>query len=319
MAQAPVVDSVAIERESIAGEDEFGVAGDVTRALHITTRDFVVRREVLIKPGQPYDSALAYETERNLRALGAFRRVLLDTLRTADGRLVFRVRTQDGWTTYPLFDISSAAGQTSFTLGLEEGNFLGLAAQAEARYRSTPDRTSWLLTYRQPRAIANRVGVSAAWEERSDGRYLFGNVSQPFLTFSSTTAYGVDATNFDGDVLRFREGDPSPYVTLRRRLFLGRASFARALSASPRGYTRVGVQAQVRREDFLEQPVGDTPFSETWTGAVGPYVEWARARFVVVRNVRSFLREEDEPVGPSFRLGLLLAPEAFGYERNGAG
>lgn len=317
-AQAPVIDSVVILRDDVFDEGEFGVVGRTMRTLHVTTREHVVRRELLLAPGVPYDSALAAETERNLRRLGVFRRVRIDTLRV-DDRLVLRVLTQDGWSTSLIFDFNVAAGQTSLTLGVSESNLLGMGGSAGLRYRSTPDRTSWLMAYRQPRLIADRVGVTAQLDLRSDGRSIFGAVGQPFLSLSSRWSYGVDGTEFDGDVLRFRDGNPTPAETLRRRYSLVRAEGAHALSASPRGYLRLGVLGQVRRDDFVPQPIAGQPFPSTWTGAVGPYVEWSRARFAVVRNTESFLREEDQSISLTLRLAVLAAPRAFGYERDGAG
>ena len=48
-------------------------------ALHIVTREHVVRRELLIPEGAPFDSATADETARNLRKLGIFRKVKVDS------------------------------------------------------------------------------------------------------------------------------------------------------------------------------------------------------------------------------------------------
>jgi hypothetical protein len=49
--------------------------------FHYTTRDYVIRREVLLKTGQPYDISLAYETESNLRALPQLTIVLVVPLK----------------------------------------------------------------------------------------------------------------------------------------------------------------------------------------------------------------------------------------------
>jgi hypothetical protein len=318
-AQAPVVDSVAIVRDDVFQQGEFGFVGRAMNALHVVTRERVVRREVLLRPGMPFDSALAAETARNLRRLGVFRRVLLDTLRV-DGRLVLRVHTQDGWSSSLIFDINSAAGETAFAIGFADANFLGTAAQAGARYRTTPDRTSWLLAYRHPRLIANRIGVTTQLDLRSDGEVGYFGVGQPFFSLSSRNAWNADVAIYDGDVRRFLDGNPVPFVILLRRYFLGRVDLAHAFAASPRGYLRGGVLGQVRRDDYVPQPVTDTtPFPTTWTGAAGPYVEWSRARFAVLRNITSFLREEDQSIGITTRLGVLAAPKAFGYASNGLG
>ena len=78
----PVVQYVDIIRQDIADTNETGFAARAANALHVRTRARVVERELLLKPGMPYDAALAAETARNLRALGIFRDVLVVLPRT---------------------------------------------------------------------------------------------------------------------------------------------------------------------------------------------------------------------------------------------
>jgi hypothetical protein len=126
--------------------------------------------------------------------------------------------------------------------------------------------------------------------------------------------------DFDGDVLRFFEGERTASVVLRRRYALLRADGARAVVASPRGFVRIGFLGQVRRDDFLDRSaVGTVPFPRTVTAALGPYIWVNRAAYTVVRNFRSFLREEDIDLSEGFLLGTYVAPDAFGYERDGLG
>jgi hypothetical protein len=76
------------------------------------------------------------------------------------------------------------------------------------------------------------------------------------------------------------------------------------------------VLGQVRREDF--RPEGSSAaFEKNVTGAIGPYVSWSRANFLVTRGVAGFAREEDVDLGLTVRLGFLAAPKAFGYDRDG--
>src|SRR6185436_12049433 len=60
--------------------------------LHIVTMPGVVNRELLLKEGEPWDSARAAETARNLRRLGVFRKVSVDSV-TTDSGLVMLVQT----------------------------------------------------------------------------------------------------------------------------------------------------------------------------------------------------------------------------------
>jgi hypothetical protein len=76
------------------------------------------------------------------------------------------------------------------------------------------------------------------------------------------------------------------------------------------------MQGQVQRDDF--RPEGSSaPFPRTITGAAGPYLVWSRADFLVTRGFAGFAREEDIDVGITARLGVMLAPKAFGYDRDG--
>src|SRR5262245_47915504 len=83
-------------------------ATQLVNGLHLRTRESVVRREVLLVPGLPFDSASAEETVRNLRGLGLFRQVRLDTL-TTDAGLMARVLTKDAWSTQLDFGFHSTA------------------------------------------------------------------------------------------------------------------------------------------------------------------------------------------------------------------
>jgi hypothetical protein len=316
-AGVPVVQYLDIIREDIADSNETGFAAKAANALHVRTRQRVVEREVLLKPGMPYDSVLAAETARNLRALGIFRDVLVDTVRSDSG-LTLRVVTKDGWSTFPIFNINTAAGQSAFALGAAEGNLLGLAALGLIRYSSNPDRTAWLFAFRQPRVFAGRVNLGLSVDERSDGRAIAGQLGMPFYSIASRWALGGDATYFNGDVLVFANGVLTPDQTLSRQYTLVSVDGARALKASPRGYVRAGVTAQLESNSFLPSPV-TVPRFDTTQVAVGAYVNVLRARFALARNVRSFGRAEDFAIGQNVRVGLLAAPSAFGYAVNGVG
>jgi hypothetical protein len=310
-----VLRGVVIERHNIFDPDEHGFVARIGNALHVQTRAGTVRRELLFRPGEVYDSAKVAESERNLRALGVFRRVRIDTVRTDSG-LVARVLTKDGWSTQIDYRFRSAGGQVEFTIGLIENNLLGTASSAAVRYRKTTDRTSVALGFRRPRLFAGRLGLTAQYEDRSDGRLEALLLEQPFFALTSPFAYSFSVEDHDERVLRFFDGIRVARDTLSRRYSIGRAAAAWALSASSRGFVRAGVQGQVRRDDFVPEGfIGSFP--RTVTGAVGPFITWNRASFLVAKGVSGFAREEDVDLGATVRLGVLAALKAFGYDRDG--
>jgi hypothetical protein len=326
-AQAPVdsgatpdprrIVGVTLDRRDIFDPNERGLLARVGNALHVETRAATIRRELLFRPGEPYDSARVAESERNLRALAVFRRVRIDSVRTDSG-LIMRVLTKDGWSTKADWRFRSAGGEVAFTIGLVEDNLLGTASTAAVRYRKTPDRSTVTLGFRRPRLFAGKVGLGLVYEDRSDGRLWSIGVEQPFFSLRSAHGFRIEAEDHDERVLRFFRGSNVAGDTLQRRFTLARSSVAWALHGSSLGFLRIGVQGQVRRDDFLPKASTD-PFSKTVTGAVGPYLTWNRASFLVTRGVAGFAREEDVDLGFTLRIGALAAPKAFGYDRDGIG
>ena len=312
-----IIRGVQLQRSEIFDPTERSWLARLANRLHFRTRPAVIRRELLFEVGQPYDSALVAESERNLRALGIFRRVQIDSVRTPTG-LMLRVLTKDGWSTQADWRFRSTGGEVAFTIGLIETNLLGTASTAAIRYRKDPDRSSVALSFRRPRMFVGTVGLGLAYENRSDGRMGAIAVEQPFFSLTSRRAFRFEAEDHRERVLRFFEGQDIASDTLSRRFSLVRASAAWAVHASSAGFLRAGLMGQVQRDDF--QPEGSTaPFSKTVMGSVGPYLVWNRARFIVTRGYAGFGREEDVDVGLTVRAGLQLAPGVFGYERDGIG
>ena len=311
-----VVRAVEVRRYDIFAPSEANTFyARAANGLHITTGPRVVRRELLFRTGEPYDSARVAETARNLRSLGIFRLVAIDSIRTDSG-LVVRVTTGDGWSTRPLFNIQSTGGTFTPTIGVEELNFLGTATLASIRYRSDPDRSTVTTVFRQPRLFAGRVGVTFLYAHLSDGDIGQAQLAKPFFSLSGRTSWQVGGDVRNHRILRFFDGSDQARDTLRHRATLGYAAAAWALRAGPSGYFRLGISGQVLREDFADDARADT-IGRTVRGAAGPFLQWRRARFLVSRGLQGFAREEDIDVSTSVGLGLTLAPRAFGYDDDG--
>lgn len=314
---ALVIWRVQLQPRDIFDPNERSWLARVANQLHFQTRAPIIRREILLRPGEPYDSALVAESERNLRSLGIFRRVQIDSVRTDSG-LVLRVITKDGWSTQADWRFRSTGGEVAFTIGLVENNLLGTASTAAVRYRKDPDRSSVALSFRRRRLFAGTIGLGVQYENRSDGRLGAIAVERPFFAQTSPRAFRLEAEDHDERVLRFRDGMDLARDTLTRRFTLVRGSAAWAVRASSSGYLRTGIAAQVRRDDTLR--VGATlPFPKTVTGSFGPYLIWNRASFLVTRGYAGFAREEDVNLGLTLRVGMQVAPKLFGYDRDGLG
>jgi hypothetical protein len=314
----PVIDSVAIETHDVFDSTEaqasfvFGAAN----ALHAKTQSWVVRREVLFHAGAPLDPRLVAETERNLRRLGLFRRVVIDTTRV-DGRLVARVVTYDGWTTTLETALSFTGNVVTWSAGLTERNVLGTGHLVGASYRKEVDRSAWRFRGQVNRALGSRAVVAGFYDDLSDGRAGAWAPEVPFRAFADRVGGGLPGEAADQRVLRFRDGVGSD--TLWRRGLVQRGWVGWAPVAGPAGYVRVGLYGHLRRDAIIALSDTGLVIPDSVSGVVGLYVETQRPQFVEVTHYNGFAREEDIDLSTRAMLGVVVAPAAFGYARTGVG
>jgi hypothetical protein len=314
---AVVVAWVQIHRENVFDRAESSSwVFRAANSLHIVTREHVVRRELLIPVGTPFDSATANETARNLRKLGIFRKVQVDSSATPSG-LVEDVTTHDSWTTQVQASFKSSGDQVTWTAGLAEKNLLGRQIKAQVKYTSDPDRSTTQFSASFPRVWRDLVGIDAAYKQYSDGEAADFTASSPFRTLATRKAATLDVDYADRSVLRFFEGEEVASDTLRHLLTKAALNVGWATRASQQGYVRVGTRLQLRRENYAElgRPIEDRSFF----GELGGAAEWSSTNFSVVEGYRGLGGKEDVDLSATVRGDVWIAPSAWGYQRTGIG
>ena len=195
----PVIDTVIVVTENVFGETEAGSNAffRIANAVRVKTNTRVVRRELLFRAGEPYDSAKVAESGRNLRALRIFRDVSIDSVRI-DGRLAVLVQTADGWSTSLNLTGRFTEGTFTWGVGIAEGNFLGTATLVGASYTKGVDRNTVTLQSRVNRLFGSRITASGSYQSLSDGRRGDWSIGNPFRAFGdrrSIDIVGDDASH----------------------------------------------------------------------------------------------------------------------------
>ena len=239
------------------------------RALH------VIRRELLLDVGDPFDSALVAESERNLRALGIFRDVEIDPVQTDTG-IVLRVRTADAWTTTMGVSVATSGSESIIDLSLQESNLLGTRTVALRRLSQ------------RSRSQRHYGGVRHTARHRRSHRR--GRVDCRALRW--TRGHGIDATPVPQPFVEIRRVDDGvglpgtrPAVSraacisdsLWREFAILRADGADARSRRVRAATCAwDCSAQYLRDDIVPLEDRDN-IPRTRSGTAGPYIAAARA------------------------------------------
>jgi hypothetical protein len=314
----PAVTAIAIRRQGVFDSVEAtNWISRLANTLHARTRASVVRRELLFHVGDRFDSSLVAESARNLRGLGIFRSVAIDS-ETTDSGLVARVTTGDGWSTLLDVTLESTGSQLAWGAEFYETNFLGTNSGVLLKYDQDVDRSYARIEFTRPRLIAGTIDTRFYFEDRSDGHDAVVAFSKPFFSLASRNGADIFIEDFGGRVFRFTGGQSIASDTVERRLTLVRLNVATAWRADTRGYVRIGVTAQVRRDDAVgESAVAGMPRSVT--AAIGPSLEWQHARYVVTRNYEHLGEQEDVDLSARVQVNLLAAARVLGYAHDGIG
>lgn len=197
----PRIRSIVIDHQPVFAPDErldeipllpdLTFIFDLANLLHIDTKEKVIRRELLLKEGDPADPLLIAESERNLRGLPYVRQVKIVTAPASPGEVDLRVLAQDTWTTQPRAGFRFGGGTSRASFGIVESNVLGYGKRIRLLYRKGLDRSSSLFEYGDPRILGSRFAASGTYQNTSDGRVVDANFEYPFFSFETPWAGGT--------------------------------------------------------------------------------------------------------------------------------
>jgi hypothetical protein len=317
---------------------------------HVTTRVFVLRREVLVAEGARWDQARVDESARNLRALSQLSLVLCIPMRgSAPDRVRLVVITKDVWSLYPDFDVSGTGRTTTLTLEPKETNLAGLQHTLMGRFVLDPSTYSVGASYEVPRLDGQFLDLQAEGNVVFDkttgvveGSYGTATAERPL--FSSRTewawlaAFKWNDTIFrlynDSGVSRWSPG-PSDAVAgsvgsagsvpwqYRQRTLGETLQVTRSFGVEQKNDVAIGFA--LSRARYAATFDADPALASAFTAAVvprsddrvGPFVQWHTYTndFMHVLDVDTLSLQEDQRLGHEIWLRVYPVLRALGSSR----
>jgi hypothetical protein len=159
----------------------FRWAYEAANKLHIRTRQWVIRRELMFRPGDCYDPFVLAETERILRAYPFLSTVDIYGVPQTDGTHHVIVDTHDDWSTR--FDVRLKLSEGSFIEGvrLTEHNFLGMGQTLGLFWQERDVTRDYGLTYWAPQLGRSRWDFAAALGRTRAGTLAHQRIAYPFV------------------------------------------------------------------------------------------------------------------------------------------
>ncbi len=192
-AAAAVIGEVRIDNRNIfdlADEKENGILYRAANAIHIRTQDWVVRRQLLFKPGERVSVRLIEETERLMRSNRIFYDVSIVPVGYRDGVVDIEVRTRDTWTLEPGASVSRAGGVNKTGWSVRDTNALGTGVLIGASHSTDADRSGIEYKVSQPHAFDGWTAIDYSHSRLSDGQSNAISIVRPFYALDTRWAAG---------------------------------------------------------------------------------------------------------------------------------
>ena len=203
----------AVEIVTLDVFDERDPMPDFVNVFHATTREIVIRRELLFEQGDIYRKVVTSETARNLRALPQLSIVLVVPARgSTKDRVRVLVITKDVWSLRLNWAVQSSNGNlNSLTLNPSEENLFGTHAVIGGLFYLDPATYSLGLSLSHRRLLgSHEVAVVAANVVRNrdtgaaEGSYGEFRYGQPLYSLDTHWSWGTSILWRNDIARRFR-------------------------------------------------------------------------------------------------------------------
>jgi hypothetical protein len=270
--------------------------------LHIKTKSFAVKNQLLFSKGDPLDPLLLRESERILRQSSHVRdaRVIVKPLKNNLDTVDVLVILQDVWS----ITGSANASTTAASVTLSENNFLGIAHQISNTYTYQLDEEGIFNgSYSVPYIKNTFVRGSANYNIQGPNYNLGGGFNREFYSPLTKWAGGANYyRSFQSNVFVNGEDQLKPLVFHQQDYWLGRSfSILGGNSDINRG-TRLVMTSRILDSRYSSRPNPDPGFSYETSTLTLASIGVSQRNFYKDNYIFRFGIMEDVPEGRLFSI-----------------
>ena len=191
-------------------EDDSGMLYGLANKIKVSTKESVIRTELLFKEGDVFDPYLLRQTARNLRLQRYLRDIKVTPVFDGDSVDVL-ISARDSWTLIPYLSYSSGTGQRNRGIGVTEGNLAGGATRVDTRYQEQASRKTYAVSVTDPQFLGTRHNFNAGFADRSDGQVYEAGIGLPFRHLQQRDAWSTEVSQ-QNTIGRLFEGGEETYI-----------------------------------------------------------------------------------------------------------
>lgn len=287
--------------------------------LHRTTRESVIRDQLLFHSGDRYSRRLLDESERLLRQDRYLYDAEIRPVRYDGNRVDLVVVTRDVWTLNAGVNLGRSGGVSSTGFQIQDTNLLGTGKSLTLMRSSNVDRTTSLFRFDDPAVLGSRVKLGLGYGENSDGYLRQLEVGQPFYSLDSRWSAQLSALTSEQVDTRYELGHVANGFLHQQERFEVWGGLSGGLANGRADRWTAGLTYQRDRFSLAEGYVlpGSLPGERVLSY---PWIAWDRVpdRFLEAHDLDQLKRTEDLQLGTRLHARLGLAASAFGSTEDAA-
>ncbi len=205
------IDSIVIDNQNIFDTTRTSYGNFIFKLanrLHVKTKKWVIRDELLLKKGEPYTEELAEESARNMRERLALYDAWIETESLPDGKLLVRVVTIDQWSLAGGAEYLREGHETTYNFGIEERNLLGTGQYISLNYYDKSLEGNYVdARYLNQRVMGHPMRVSFDYSNDPLDKFRAVHIGHPYYDLSQQSAYDFGLVSAGGRRDVYRDND----------------------------------------------------------------------------------------------------------------
>lgn len=304
-----VIDNVYISKD----EKPVNFPYSTINSLHFKTKLQVIKREILFNEGDVFNEKLIAETERNLRRLGIFRKVIITSKKVSNSLRDVTIRTIDAWTTKIIFNVSRVGGEYNGSIGFREDNLIGYDKDFTFYYSNEAEKKAYHLRYYDPRFLGSNVSTQALYTKSADYEQSSFHLWQPFRSTKSRNSYSVYFFKWQGIRELYQAGVTKFTFNQKRNFCEIYTGFSPNSNLSWIFRQKFGYRY---KEDIFENDSNSILLPATFINEKNSgffwNIEYEKEDYIKEYNINTYGRDEDFNMGYHFIMNISYRPEFLG-------
>ena len=318
--EGAIIGEVTLEKSNVfdlSDPEENNWLYRLANRMHIVTKDKVINKQLLFRPGDRYSSRLVDESERILRRNEYLFDADIAPVRYENGVVDLRVKTKEVWSLMPDIYVSRSGGETSSRIGIEDDNFLGLGQQINISHTEDVDRDSDRFEIADRHLGRSWVAARLKIEDNSDGKFNLLSATRPFYALDTRWSAGGTVFEDEHRTALYSLGDEAAEFQQDRDFYTAFGGWSRGLQG--KWVRRWTAGFTYDDNDFSEVPDPTLPATIPEDRRLAyPFIgiDLLEDEFQVARNRDQIGKTEDFYMGTRVFASLGWADESFGSDRN---